>query len=311
MKTKKRNQTGMTLVEVIVAMAIFGVMMTAVTMAFAAAVRFNSRNQRRDQELNLQQTALERNNATGVQVNNGSFKNREIVYYQGTHNDNVAKTYSFTNATDPTVVSALKSVTADAFGGVTEYKAIKSSYNGNLFNFELKEYSGTPYGGSELVHNKDNGEYKISCVNRSDKQVEVRITKNIGFIYLGDYTNGYKHASPLYIASLAPYVDDPAEIASYESLYGAGAGSTVPSSADIGFQTEFLKASSPDFTTLDTYLTDNGTANQILDISVYVNGALDYHFIVDDTMASQLISSTEGTLQIEVSSSGSVNRSII
>lgn len=66
MKLFKKNQKGMTLVEVVLAIAMFSVMTLAVTYAFSAAMQFNKRNMLRDKELNTQQAALERGSAAAL-----------------------------------------------------------------------------------------------------------------------------------------------------------------------------------------------------------------------------------------------------
>ena len=80
MKKIKKLRKGMTLLEVIVAMSIFSIGTAAVTMAFAAAVKYNSLNQRRDEELSYQQAAIQNGNTTGLQLLDGHDKDMEIKF---------------------------------------------------------------------------------------------------------------------------------------------------------------------------------------------------------------------------------------
>lgn len=182
MKKLKKNVSGMTLVEVIVAMAFFATTTLGVCMAFSAALKYSARNMRRDKELTLQQTALEKNTTAGVMLNDGTtLDSMELVFKHGS---------------ETTTVS-----------GLTEYKAIKTSNDGNDFNFEMKSLSSTPLGSLETTADKSAGKYRIYFINESLNTVDVTITIDSGYIYEGLYTGttptGYKHASPVYKRSLA------------------------------------------------------------------------------------------------------------
>lgn len=182
MKKFKKNVSGMTLVEVIVAMAFFATSTLGVCMAFSAALKYSARNMRRDKELTLQQTALEKNTTAGVMLNDGTtLDSMELVFKNG---------------------SNITTVT-----GLTEYKAIKTSNDGNDFNFEMKSLSSTPLGSLETTADKSAGKYRIYFINESSDTVDVTITVDSGYIYEGLYTGttptGYKHASPVYKRSLA------------------------------------------------------------------------------------------------------------
>lgn len=180
MKRIKKNRSGMTLVEVVIAMAIFSVSVLGITMAFAAAFKYNARNMRRDYELNLQQTSIEKTNAAGMQVYNSSYKAKTILYV------------------DKTSGSTLKSVPS-----VTEYNAVKSAQNGSDFNFELKTLSSKALGSSKVTPDPTSNQYKISFENLSVDPADVRIITTSGTIYEGDVSTGYRHSSSLYRRTLS------------------------------------------------------------------------------------------------------------
>ena len=187
MRIIRKNHKGMTLVEVVVAIAMFSVLTLAVTSAFSAAMKFNSRNMRRDRELATQQGALERGSAAGVALNDGStVGGSKIVYSDGT---------------------------GGAFGtlevsDVTQYKAIKTAENGNDYNFELHTASATPFGSVPTKVDKDNGYYGIEVENTTSNRYDVVIVANGGRFYEGNYDRyietdgGYAHPSLTYSRSL-------------------------------------------------------------------------------------------------------------
>jgi Tfp pilus assembly protein PilV len=187
MKKLNKNVSGMTLVEVVIAMGMFSIAVLGVCMAFSAALRMTARNMRRDNELTVQQTAIERNSTAGVMLNDGSTLD--------------AMTINFKNGANVTSVT-----------GVSEYKAIKSAANGEDFNFEIKSLSSTPLGGIATVADKSNNEYQIYVENKSTDSADVSISIVAGEIYEGSRTSGYcyKHSSPTYLRTLAAQGSDAA-----------------------------------------------------------------------------------------------------
>ncbi len=169
----------MTLVEVVVALAVFATMTLAITMAFSAAIKYNTRNIRRDYELTLQQEAVERASAAGVEVYNGAYGSHKAV---------------FTKPDGGTLFE---------LSNITEYNAVKSAQNGSDFNFELKTFSSVPLGATDCTFDKDKQQYKISIVNESASSVDITIKTTGGAIYEGDINNNpYKHSSNLYRHSI-------------------------------------------------------------------------------------------------------------
>ncbi len=223
MKTKKL-QPGMTLIEVVVSMSIFTFMTLAITMAFAGAMKYNARNVKRDKELNLQQSALERGTEGGVLVNNDSFNTKKTI----TFTDASGTAFSFTNTTS-------------AFTGVTEYYAKRSAYNGeqtNPINFELKTFSSNLFGSNATIAEKSSNHYVMKVNNTCADLIDIRISLSNGCTaYIGDFNNNcYTHKSSLYAISLPAYdpdaefqVDDDADVDATEDTVSA-----IPSSMTLG-----------------------------------------------------------------------------
>lgn len=187
MRSFKKNHKGMTLVEVVVAIAIFSVLTLAVTYAFSAALKFNARNMRRDRELATQQGALERGSAAGVTLNDGNtVKGSKIVYSDGT-----GGSFGTLEVDD-----------------VTQYKAIKTAENGGDFNFELHTASATPFGSVPTKIDPGNGYYGIEVENTTSNRYDVIIQASGGRFYEGNYDRfvetdgGYTHPGLTYARSL-------------------------------------------------------------------------------------------------------------
>lgn len=212
MKKLKKLNSGMTLVEVVIAMAIFSVMTLGITMAFAAAIKFNARNMRRDYELNVQQEAIQKATAAGVEIYGASFKSRTIQYVD-----------AHTNA-------LVKDIPQ-----VTEYNAVKSAQNGSDFNFEMKTFSSVELGSTKVAFDPLNQQYKITVSNLSSDPVDVRFETTSGTIYEGDPTSGYRHCSTIYKRSVAPLGG---------SDINTDDGVSNPSGFEIGYENDLTKESS-------------------------------------------------------------------
>lgn len=267
MKTFKKNQKGMTLVEVVIAIAMFSVMTLAVTYAFSAAMKLNSRNMRRDKELNNQQGALERGSAAGVTLNDGNtFKGSKIEYSGG----------GFSGVT---------------VNGVTQYKAIKSAENGNTYNFELHTASATPIGSVPTKVDKNNGYYGIQVTNETSERYDVVLVANCGRFYEGNYDRyvetdgGYAHPSLTYSRSLEAqgidnsiYDYDPtgksaAEIANLQKIKD----NSVPHAFMMGFYNDpgvdfsvdvYVRNESGAQALIATVTQDNYSSNDIVSIQI-------------------------------------------
>lgn len=173
MKKLKKLRSGMTLVEVVVAMAVFGAMTLAIAMGLSAAVKYNARNLRRDNELTKHQTAIEGGTAKGTAVYNG--------ITDGT------LTYSYTTAAG----SGSKVI-----NGLSEFKALKTKGNSGDYNFEIKTFSSTTVDSSKTVVDPSKGSYRVTFENQSDCEIKVEVMINevhptasedaAGQIYEGD-----------------------------------------------------------------------------------------------------------------------------
>lgn len=201
---KTKNLKGMTLVEVVVAMSIFSFMTLAITMSFAAAMKFNARNQKRDYELKVQQGKIETGYAAGLEVYDNSFdpsatpQKRELEFKKS---DGTALTFS---------------APSDAFKGLVEYNATKTQLNDGDINFQIKKFSTSNLSSSVTSADPANNNFKLVINNTSTDPVEIRVFMRDGATgYIGDYDTGYKHKSSLFIQSLPGY-DPDAEIEASE-----------------------------------------------------------------------------------------------
>jgi prepilin-type N-terminal cleavage/methylation domain-containing protein len=253
MKIRKLH-SGMTLVEVVVAMAVFSTMTLGITMAFSAALKFNARNIRRDSELNLQQTSIEKSTAAGVQIYDNSLQSRTINYVNG-----------------GTVMQSVEHV--------TEYNAVKSSYNGSDFNFEMKTFSSVPLGSTAVTNDKSQNQYKVTFTNLSSYSVDVKLTTTGGVIYEGDADTGYRHSASIYNRSVAGYSED-ASIETDDGTY------TAPSGFTIGY--------------------DNTDNNYTMTVRIYANGSVISEFNVNpaDFNSAKTSVTGDGELNITLNSSG-------
>jgi prepilin-type N-terminal cleavage/methylation domain-containing protein len=203
----RKLHKGMSLVEVLVAMTIFSVGAAAVTMAFASAVKFNTHNQRRDDELAIQEAAVQNGKNDGLELYGSSIGNDyEIVYtVKGGSKIKYTKKEKDKDSGLETDVDQ-----PSPYRNATEFQAAKSGKNDTIFDFQLKSFSTTPVDSKDiLVANKSEDEYKIRIENRSPISYDVRVETNGGTIYQGNYDgNGYKHSSKLYCHSLAPQMTD-------------------------------------------------------------------------------------------------------
>jgi prepilin-type N-terminal cleavage/methylation domain-containing protein len=189
----KKLHKGMSLVEVLVAMTVFSVGAAAVTMAFSTAVKYNTHNQRRDDELAIQQAAIQNGKNDGLELYGTSAGNDYEIVYKVRGGSKITYKDKDDNEINPYV---------DA----TEFQAAKSGKNDTIFDFQLKSFSTTPVDSSDIVvASKDQDEYKVIVKNESAIPYDVRVDITCGTIYLGSYSgDGYKHSSPVYRHSLAP-----------------------------------------------------------------------------------------------------------
>jgi len=221
----KKFHKGMSLVEVLVAMTIFSVGAAAVTMAFATAVKYNTHNIRRDDELATQQAAIQNGRNEGLELYASSAGNDyEIVY---TVNGGSKITYKDSSG---------HTMSPGPYGNATEFQASKSGKNDTIFDFQLKSFSTAPAGSEPVVVSKSEDKYKIKIENKSPLNYDVRIKITGGTIYQGDLDNkGYKHSSNLYCHSLAPQTTD----YTLADEHGNPV-SKVPSAFEIGFKYDGL-----------------------------------------------------------------------
>lgn len=159
MKKLKKLQSGMTLVEVIVAMAVFGAMTLAITMGLAAAVQYNVRNLRRDAELSAQQTSIEDGSATGTAVLDAG----------------ASFTFNQVGGTETFTVSG------------TEYEALKTATNAEDYNFTVKTFSSSAsIDSGKTVVNPATGSYRLTFINESECELDVKIQINTEYDTFGN-----------------------------------------------------------------------------------------------------------------------------
>ncbi len=269
LKLKKLNK-GMTLVEVIVAMAVFSAMTLGITMALAAAVKYNSRNIRRDNELNVQQTAIETATTAGVKAVSSAYASDEI---------------KFTAVSNGSLI-----LTVD---GLTEYSALKSAYNSDDFNFQVKTISSTALGTQRVVFVEDD-EYKIEITNLSSEDIMVTLTAENGEIYEGDHD--YDSAGLSYYHTIPGYTTTTGEVIVEDSLTG-DVVNTAPSGLEVGYENAELEQN----------LNDNDPT-----ITIKIQKSDGTYLLGTDSSAVDLggyLTSTNGICSITVDATGGVNLS--
>lgn len=181
----KKNQAGMTLVEVVIALGVFGATTLGVAMCLSAALRLNNRNMLRDRELNSQQKVIEEHTNTGVALVSGhSLGGDNIVF---------GAPGAFSTATGTGTQS-----------GITLYHAVKTAEHGNDYNFEIKGMSSprNSLGNADGDYDKTANKYCIHVVNNTTENVDVYVEIKSGLIYEGSYNNGYRHSSATYARTL-------------------------------------------------------------------------------------------------------------
>ena len=201
----KKTESGMTLVEVVVAMAMFSVTTLSVTMALAAVVKYNARNIRRDSELTVQQTAIEQGTVAGVKAISSAYAGDTIKF-----------------------TSDKVNVTVD---GITEYEALKTAHNSDEFNFQVKTFSSTVLGSRTVVFAEED-EFKLEVVNLSSNDYSVTLTANSGEIYEGNYDTTTAGAS--FICTVEGYTTTSGDV-KVEKDDGTTA-STAPSGFEVGYK---------------------------------------------------------------------------
>ena len=226
MKFKKLHK-GMTLVEVIVAMSMFSICTTAVAIAFKAAVDYNTKNHKRDNECAIQLNELQDGTSVGVELYNGHSKDQELVF---------AEKGKTTILEFPKKSGGGK---VQPYVGVSEYQASKSGKNDDTYDFQLKTFSTSEMGANKVQYDRASDKYKLEFINESSEPVDVYIYVTTGNFYLGDYdSSGYKHMSDLYTHSLAPTA-----AAEYDMKESGGASLVKhkPSQFEVGYKCANLK----------------------------------------------------------------------
>ena len=181
----KKNQSGMTLVEVVISLGVFGFTTLGIAMCLSAALRLNNRNMLRDRELNVQQKVIEEHTNKGIALKSGHSLGSDVIVF--------GSAGTFTAATGTGTQS-----------GVTLYHAVKTSEHGNDYNFEIKGMSSprNALGNSDGDYDKTLNKYCIHVVNNSLKNIDVHVYIQSGTLYEGNYTNGYRHATGNYARTL-------------------------------------------------------------------------------------------------------------
>lgn len=255
MKKIKKSQKGMTLLEVIIAMSIFSIATTGVTMAFAAAVKYNSLNQRRDNELSYQEAAVQKGNASGLELYNGHNKDMRLSftvnkaykdsawekYLKSADTDTLAaltdagisttdvnvdegKEITFITKTEKTVEKedGTKETKIEyksgqtLFKGMSEFQAIRSGKNEGVYDFTLKDFSSSMLGTNSVSWSDAADKYRIRFVNNSEDNVDVQLQIKSGILFEGSFENGYRHSSKIYTRTMAGLSSSGLKMGEYE-----------------------------------------------------------------------------------------------
>lgn len=160
MKKIKKSQKGMTLLEVIIAMSIFSIATTGVTMAFAAAVKYNSLNQRRDNELSYQEAAVQKGNASGLELYNGHNKDTRIAFQ-------VYMSAGKTQYKDQAWEKFLKSADPDTLQALAD-----SGISTTLVDLPCSSYTEEDLKKFEEFHSYKSGNPELTFTTKTEKTVE-------------------------------------------------------------------------------------------------------------------------------------------
>jgi len=241
MKELKKLHKGMSLVEVLVAMTVFSVGTAAVTMAFATAVKYNTHNQRRDDELSAQQNIVQNGRVEGLELYEGSGQDHTLVFTKHGTSDEVAFKWKDKDGKD---------VTYNPYKDITEFAASRTGKNDGIFDFQLKSFSSTIGGNGKPATSKDSDTYRITVINEDTVNYDVRVSIDSGKIYQGSLGNGYMHSSNLYCRSLSPKLTN----YTLKDKDGNVVPETgVPSKIMFGYQCVNLKDKAVSPMTLDFY----------------------------------------------------------
>ena len=232
MKIKKFEQ-GMTLVEIVIASSIFVLSTLAITTAFAACFKYNARNVRREKELNVQQTAIEKGNAGGVQVYKDTFTSgnrKTIQFVNPTGTGGARQDLGFTMAG-----------TSDCTG-VALYNAQNTEYNNEAdINFQIKTFTHNQLGSGKTVSDVSNNCYLLHLTNTSSQNADVLVITNGSVIYNGDFASThYESLTPEYSVALPAYVAGEEYMTDYNTYDGNGnllsatSETTLPSERYLG-----------------------------------------------------------------------------
>ncbi|MBR1724751.1 MAG: prepilin-type N-terminal cleavage/methylation domain-containing protein, partial [Ruminococcus sp.] len=215
----KKNQQGMSLVEVVVSLAIFGFTTLCITMSLSAALRLNNRNMLRDRELNVQQKVIEEHTNKGIALMSGHSLASDVMVFGS------AGTFTKDNGTGTQT-------------GLTFYHAVKTSEHGEDYNFEIKGISSprNTLGNADGDYDKANNKYCIHVVNNTTKNADVYVQNSnaAAVMYEGSYNNGYRHSAESYGRTLTAK-----DAEGVEDESGAQA---VPSELFLGYYSNGMNA---------------------------------------------------------------------
>ena len=245
----------MTLVEVVIALGVFGITFLGVTMCLSAALKLTNRNMLRDRELNTQQKVIEEHQVHGVALSSGHTINGDkIIFGTGTGAFNMATGKGYLD-------------------NVTMYHAIKTADHGEDYNFELKGISSTrnPLGNAAGDYDRTAGKYCLHVINNSTKSVDVTFTLNSGYFYEGNFTQGYKHNSSVYGRTIPAKDADAVDAAA------------LPAELQVGYYSN--PGGTPDDVTVSWIREDGATGSQSINTSgLSAQGA--YELTINDTGVS-------------------------
>lgn len=245
----KKNQSGMTLVEVVIALGVFSFTFLGVTMCLSAALKLNNRNMLRDRELNTQQKVIEEHKVDGVALLSTAQGGL------GLDGNSIVFGSSAIPLEDAQLANGFGTL-----GGVTLYHAVKTAAQGNTYNFEIKGLTSTPLGNSALEPaSPANGIYRLHVVNNCDKNVDVEIHINSGEIFEGSRSSGYVNSSSIYARTL------PASTA------GGVVAGFMPSELLIGYAT--TPGATPSDITITCYVDGGSSFTKTVSSAMLSGGA--------------------------------------
>lgn len=161
-----KNEKGMTLIEIIVATAVFGIACATLFTAILFAIKQNKENYYAGNEIQMQMNSAERFNSKKTLIDNKVLKYR----FSDTHSNKVSYTVSFSKTHDGTVTGHNFELEDNK---VYAYMAIKGT-NDRAATYQMRFFESED---AKLV-DPDNGKFWIRFYNYSSTDLPRTITVN-------------------------------------------------------------------------------------------------------------------------------------